>query len=52
MPASAKDEAIRELAHVARELLEGIQANTLVPGIFIQALTSKIDYYESLAETS
>ena len=47
-----KDEAIKELAHVARVLLEGIQANMVVPSIFAQVLAHKIDYYASRAEAS
>ncbi len=40
-----KDVAIRELAHVARELLKGLHEVQPVPGIFMEAITNKIDYY-------
>jgi hypothetical protein len=46
-----KDEAVKELAHVARELLNRLQeVDHETPGIFIQALHSKINYYESQAQ--
>ena len=46
-----KDRAIRELAHVARELLiriEEIDKDT--PKIFIEALRNKIEYYDDTWE--
>lgn len=45
-----KDTAIRELAHVARHLLERLkQVDDKLPGAISQALSSKIDFY-ALAE--
>jgi hypothetical protein len=48
-----KDEAIRELAHVARCLLEAATAdgNATVPGAFKIAVSNKIEYYASKAES-
>ena len=44
-----KDEAIIELAHVARKLLEQLCTDGTVYGIFAEAITNKIDYYASFA---
>lgn len=41
-----QNEAIRELAHVARELMKGAEA----PWIFKKALENKIAYYEGMAD--
>lgn len=45
-----KDAAIAELAHIARSLLTACQETGNVPGIFIEAITNKIDYYAAKGE--
>jgi hypothetical protein len=46
-----KDEAIKELAHVARELLKRVQEiDKDTPGTLIQALENKIEYHERVAQ--
>lgn len=48
---TTKDEAIRELAHVANALLDHIrQIDKTTPPIFIMALENKIKHYVSVAE--
>lgn len=44
-----KDEAIIELARMARLLLEQIVLDGKCPGILHNAITNKIDYYASFA---